>query len=75
MESGARMLSGFRWWLANQLFDVNLMLKATRIIATMDENDRVVAILRQNVRKTITEKLIVEQIEQEIIKVTLENND
>jgi len=69
------MLSGFRWWLANQLFDVNLMLKATRIIATMDENDRVVAILRQNVRKTITEKLIVEQIEQEIIKVTLENND
>lgn len=41
----------------------------------MEENDRVVAILRQNVRKTITEKLIVEQIEQEIIKVTLENND
>jgi hypothetical protein len=69
------MFSGFRWWLANQLFDVNLMLKATRIIATMDENDRVVSILRQNVRKTITEKLIVEQIEQEIIKVTLENND
>lgn len=75
MESGAKVLSSFRWWLANQLFDINLMLKATRIIATMEENDRVVAILRQNVRKTITEKLIVEQIEQEIIKVTLENND
>lgn len=75
MASGVRMFSSFRWWLANQIFDVNLMLKATRIIATMDENDRVVAILRQNVRKTITEKLIVEQIEQEIIKVTLESND
>lgn len=69
------MLSGFRWWLVNQLFDISLIIKATRILATMEENDRVVEILRQNVRKTITEKLIVEQIEQEIIKVTLENND
>lgn len=51
------------------------MLKATKIIATMEENDRVVAILRQNLRKTVTEKLIVEQIEQDIFKVTSENND
>ena len=41
----------------------------------MEENDRVVGILRQNVRKTITEKLIVEQIEQDVIQVTFNNND